>query len=155
MKMYCRFPFLLLIAIALWVPGPILAASPEDSTASAKSDQPATEKPPTQPPKLVRAVMCEEMDNLAPKNAGIIFSLSRGGVSCFTDFDPVPEKTYIYHSWYRRDRLITTKRLTLKPPRWSSFSRVQLRKADTGPWRVEIRDNSGSLQRILRFSIID
>ena len=104
---------------------------------------------------LVRAVMCETIQEYAPANPAVVFSIKLGRVSCFTEFDPVPEKTYIHHKWYQNDSLITEKRLTINPPRWSSFTSVQLRDADKGPWRVEITDENDTLMRTLRFSITD
>ena len=104
---------------------------------------------------LSKAVMCETIQEYAPVNTAVVFSIERGRVSCFTEFDPVPEKTYVYHRWYRRDGLITVKRLTINPPRWSSFTSVQLRDADKGPWRVEITDADNTLLHTLRFSITD
>ena len=105
--------------------------------------------------KLVRAVMCETIQEYAPVFPAVVFSIERGRVSCFTEFDQVPEKTYIHHKWYRHDSLVTVKRLTINPPRWSSFTSVQLRDADKGPWRVEITDGDDNLMRTLRFSITD
>jgi len=104
---------------------------------------------------LAKAVICESIQEYAPVNAAVVFSIERGRISCFTDFDPVPQKTYIHHKWYRRDSLVTVKRLTLNPPRWSSFTSVQLRDADKGPWRVEVTDADDTLLRTLRFSITD
>jgi hypothetical protein len=104
---------------------------------------------------LARAVMCETIQEYAPVNTAVVFSIERGRVSCYTEFDPVPDKTYIFHRWYRQDNLITVKRLTINPPRWSTFTSVQLRDADKGPWRVEITDKSGNLMHTLRFSITD
>lgn len=74
---------------------------------------------------------------------------------CFTAFDRVPRETNIYHDWIRRDSLIFRKKLVLKPPSWSSVSSIQLREADIGPWRVEIRDADGALLHVLRFSITE
>jgi hypothetical protein len=62
---------------------------------------------------------------------------------------------YIYQKWYHSDKLITTQKLRLKPPRWSTFSSIQLRVADKGPWRVEIADHEGNILNVLRFSITD
>jgi hypothetical protein len=118
-----------------------------------------TENPalPSAPKKLtlVKAVMCEEIDGLTPKNPAIVFSIALGRVSCFTSFDPVPTDGYVCHSWFFRDRLSTKIKLSLQPPRWSTFSSIQLREADQGPWRVEITDQEGQLLRQLRFSITD
>ena len=105
--------------------------------------------------KLVRAVMCETIQEYAPVFPAVVFYIERGRVSCFKEFDRVPEKTYIHHKWYRRDSLVTVKRLTINPPRWSSFTSVQLRDADKGPWRVEITDADDNPMRTLRFSITD
>ncbi len=104
---------------------------------------------------LDHAVMCEEIKDFTPQNQAVIFSIKIGKVSCFTSFDPVPEKTVIYHKWFHKDDPSTKKKLTLQPPRWATYSSIQLRETDKGPWRVEISDQNGNLLNILRFSIID
>ena len=115
-------------------------------------DDPA--KPPART-ALVRAVICEGIEAYAPFNPAVVFSLSMGKVSCFTEFDPVTHETVIYHKWYFHDRLTTRKKLTLKPPRWATFSSIQLRQEDKGPWRVEVVDGSERVIDVLRFSITD
>ena len=104
---------------------------------------------------MEHSVMCEEIKDFTPQNPAVVFSINIGKVSCFTSFDPVPEKTFIYHKWFHRDGPSTKKRLTLHPPRWATYSSIQLRETDKGPWRVEISDKKGNLLRILRFSITD
>ncbi|MCG6974453.1 MAG: DUF2914 domain-containing protein [Desulfobacterales bacterium] len=104
---------------------------------------------------LDRAVMCEDIKDFAPQNPAVVFSIKIGKVCCYTSFDPVPKKTFIYHKWFHRDSLSTNKRLYLQPPRWATFSTIQLRETDIGPWRVEISDQNGKLLYILRFSITD
>jgi hypothetical protein len=104
---------------------------------------------------LVEAVMCESIKDFTPQDQAILFSIGIGRISCFTSFDPVLEETHIYHNWFRRDKLSTRLKLSLHPPRWLTFSSIQLREADQGPWRVEITDKDGRILRILRFSITD
>lgn len=104
---------------------------------------------------MTQAVMCEAIENFQPVNPGVVFSISSGEVYCFSNFDPVIKKTHVLHKWYKKDKLIFTMRLTLSPPKWSTFSRVQIRDADKGPWRVEIRDEGDTLLQILRFSMAD
>ena len=104
---------------------------------------------------LSEAVMCEGIESYSPRTPAIVFSINIGKVSCYSSFDPVPEKTYIYHRWYFKDRLSTRKKLYLKPPRWATYTSIQLREADRGPWRVEISDKEGNIFKILRFSITD
>jgi hypothetical protein len=104
---------------------------------------------------LDRAVMCEGITDFAPHNPAVVFSIKIGKVFCYTSFDPVPEKTFIYHKWFHKDSPSTNKRLTLQPPRWATYSTIQLRETDKGPWRIEISDQNGKLLSILRFSITD
>ncbi len=104
---------------------------------------------------LKEAYMCEAVKNFYPINPAVVFSISVKSISSFTVFDPVPEKTVVYHKWYRKDRLTTTQSLTLEPPAWRTYSSIQLREADKGPWRVEIVGPKGSILKILRFSITD
>lgn len=104
---------------------------------------------------LVQAVVCERVEEGQPVYPAIVFSISLGEVACFTAFDPVPVHTVIFHEWYRKDRLTARIKLKLSPPRWSSVSRIQLREADKGPWRIEITDEQGNVLSSLRISITD
>ncbi len=104
---------------------------------------------------LVQAVMCEGIKDYKPLNPGVVFSVDIETVSCFTSFHGVRERTFIYQTWFHRDGLSTRRRLFLQPPRWSTFSSIQLRETDKGPWRVEVTDEQGHVLRVLRFSITD
>jgi hypothetical protein len=104
---------------------------------------------------LTKAVMCEAIKTLEPFNTAVAFPISVGKISCFTTFIGIGSATHALHKWYRRDILMTTKRLTLKPPNWSTYSSIQLREADKGPWRVEILSADNRLLKTLRFSVTD
>jgi hypothetical protein len=106
-------------------------------------------------PTLVQAVICEGMKDRIPQNQAAVFSISAGKIFCFTNFDPVPEKTVIHHNWFRTDILNTKIKLVLNPPKWSTFSSIQLRESDKGPWRVEVTDSEGTVLNMARFSITD
>jgi hypothetical protein len=106
-------------------------------------------------PVLAQASMCASLKEGSPCNPGVAFPVSQGRVICFSSFDPVPKKTSIFHSWYHRDVLITRQKLILNPPRWSTYSTIQLRESDKGPWRVELTDQDGRILEVLRFSITD
>lgn len=112
-------------------------------------------RPLDEPLALVRAVMCEYIDEFAPQNQAVVFSIEVGKISCFTSFSGIKHSTHALHKWYRRDQLVTTKRLSLKPPSWSTYSSIQLREADKGPWRVEILNNRNQIMKTLRFSVTD
>ena len=104
---------------------------------------------------LVQAVMCEDLLERIPQNSTTVFSIERRKAICFTSFDPVPEKTIIFHQWFHRDQTSAKMQLTLKPPRWSTYSSIQIRAEDIGPWRVEISDSQGHMLDVLRFSITE
>lgn len=112
-------------------------------------------KGPAETLTLVEAVMCESVREFVPVNQGVVFSSGIGRVHCYSSFDPVPNRTAIYHNWFHRDQLSSKQRLVLNPPRWSTFSTMQLREGDRGPWRVEVTDGNGHLLKVLRFSITD
>jgi hypothetical protein len=105
--------------------------------------------------KLTRAVMCESIEGYEPAHTAVTFSIDVGKISCYTSFEGINKPTHTYHKWYRRDALVTAKRLTLKPPSWSTYSSIQLRESDKGPWRVEIYDARNQWLETLRFSVTD
>ncbi|MGD8844911.1 MAG: DUF2914 domain-containing protein [Desulfobacteraceae bacterium] len=147
MRKGLSYPYLLTlgcswIAIILFFIQSALAA--EDKADSSEDDM-----------ALVRAVMCEFIDAFAPQNQAVVFSIDVGKISCFTSFDRIESSTFTRHKWFRRDELVTTKRLTLHPPSWSTYSSIQLREADKGPWRVEILNHRNQLIKTLRFSVTD
>lgn len=106
-------------------------------------------------PVISSAVLCEDVQERQPLYEGVVFSIGIGKIFCYTLFDPVPEKTFITHNWYNRDNLTTKIKLSLQPPRWTTYSAIQLRESDKGPWRVEITDSEGRILQVLRFSVTE
>lgn len=104
---------------------------------------------------LVQAIVCEEVRDGIPTSASLAFSIAAGKVYCFTLFDNISEGTVVYHHWIFRDRPSARIRLSLRAPRWATYSSIQLREADKGPWRVEIIDAGGRILKTLRFSVTD
>lgn len=104
---------------------------------------------------LTQAVMCEHIKGFGPANPAVTFPISFGKIYCFTSFKDISHNTFIYHKWFHKDRFVATNRFRVKAPRWSTFSIMQLRVADKGPWRVEITDDNGNLLKTLRFSVSD
>jgi hypothetical protein len=104
---------------------------------------------------LALAVMCEAVQNLKPVNEALTFPVSLGHVYCVSIFKQVSKPTVIFHRWYRRNELSTQIRLKLYPPHWTTYSVVQLREEDKGPWHIEVADQNGRVFGILRFSITD
>ncbi len=125
------------------------------SPANAENVESASVETPSGASVLVQASICEKVEMLDPVNQGAAFSVKRDRVFCLTTFNPVSQKSYVYHTWFQRNKLVKIKRLPLYPPRWTNFSSIQLRQADKGPWCVEINDREGHLLKILRFSVTE
>ncbi len=133
--------FVITVLIFLWGAPPAVKADAEDG--------------PTEKMVLGRALMCESIENFQPVNPAVVFSIGNEEVYCYSEFDPVYEKVKIFHKWFKKDKLIFSMPLTLSPPKWASLSKIQLRNADKGPWRVEIQDLEGNILKTLRFGISD
>ncbi|MDY7036143.1 MAG: DUF2914 domain-containing protein, partial [Thermodesulfobacteriota bacterium] len=146
MKLRLYISSLLVILIAALIPLKSSAQQEEDTASGTVSEKKLT---------LARAVMCEGINGQTPQGEAVVFSVKLGRVLCFSFFDPVPQQTSISHKWFFRDKINTEVKLSLKPLRWATFSRVHLRDTDKGPWRVEIIDQEGRVLHILRFSIVD
>jgi len=142
-----RILFILFIGFSFLAIPPLSAQTQSDPNGPAEA--------PAAGIKLVQAVMSEDLQERTPQNITTVFTIERRKAICFTAFDPVPEKTVIYHHWFHRDRPSAKLKLTLKPPRWSSYSTIQFRAEDIGPWRVEIADSNGQVFHILRFSVTE
>ena len=109
----------------------------------------------TASPKLIQALICEDIKDGIPALPAVTFPISAGKIYCYTFFDQVSEDTAVYHQWFFRDKPSARIRLPLKHPRWTTYSSIQLREADKGPWRVEISDANGRVLKTLRFSVTD
>lgn len=105
--------------------------------------------------ELGESTVCENVQNGIPEQAAVAFSVSLKRVYCYTGFKTVPENSFAYHNWYLREKLRASVKLTVRPPRWSTYSSIQLRDSDKGPWRIEITDEEGHILKTLRFSVID
>lgn len=102
-----------------------------------------------------KAFICEEIINREPAKKAVVFRNGIERIYCYTTMDKVRENTVIYHNWYKRDRLSSRIKLNAKSPRWATFSSIQLRDYDNGPWRVDITDVDGNILKVVRFSILD
>jgi len=145
--MHHRTLFVLFLAAILFSTWPVSAQSEPDTGDNTETSGGEI--------ALVQAVMCEDIQDQLPQNQTTVFSIEHRMAICFTAFDPVPRKTVIYHHWFHRDRPSAKIKLTLNPPRWSTYSSIQFREEDIGPWRVEITDSQGKVLQVLRFSITE
>ncbi|MFZ0613383.1 MAG: DUF2914 domain-containing protein [Desulfobacterales bacterium] len=137
---------LFLALAALLLPWPAAGQSP------GSDPSPAVQRPPL---VIGNCTACADVRNGVPEQAAAAFSADLKRVYCYTDFTSVSEKTVTYHNWYLRDKLKARIKLTLQPPRWSTYSSLPVHDSEKGPWRVEVTDEEGNLLKALYFSVID
>jgi hypothetical protein len=82
--------FLLLCGISVFLPQ---AGSAQQDETSTPGESPRTLN-------LSQAVMCEDVFANAPRNQTVVFSVAREKAVCFTSFDKVSAKTFIYHNFH-------------------------------------------------------
>ncbi|GEM_PF-185515 len=107
------------------------------------------------PPVLKQAVLCEKIEKSKPVYEGVVFSAGIERLFCFTYFEPVYGASEIFHKYYFNDKLEKKYPLSIKPPSFATYSRIDLRESDKGPWRVEITDAEDNILTEIRFSITD
>lgn len=105
--------------------------------------------------EVEKALICEEISNRNPSKKAVVFKNGIEKIYCYTLLDKVKDNSVIYHNWYKRDNLSSRIKLGVKPPRWGTYSSIQLRDYDNGPWKVDITDSEGNILKTLRFSILD
>jgi hypothetical protein len=103
----------------------------------------------------ISATMCEGISENLPLNLTVLFRVAGKCAYCWSSFQEIKEKSYVYHHWYRKDKLVSSVKLSIQPPRWATYSSIYLRESDKGPWRVDIVDNKDNILKTLRFSITD
>jgi hypothetical protein len=103
----------------------------------------------------ISATMCEGIGENLPLNPTVLFRVAGKIAYCWSSFGEIKEKSYVYHHWYRKDKLVSSIKLSIQPPRWATYSSIYLRESDKGPWRVDIVDNNDKIIKTLRFSITD
>jgi len=148
---------ILILLIGAWIP-PSAAQNkpaPIDDPAPDAAAKAAPRAPGDGRLSIGAASVCEAVKNSIPRNEAVVFSITLGRVYCFTDFLAVPQRTFIYHHWYFKDQKRASIKLLLRPPRWTTYSSLQLRSTDMGPWRVDITTEDGQVMRTLRFSILE
>lgn len=106
-------------------------------------------------PRMKIGLICESVKNGNCERPAVVFSVDKKQAFCYTLFENIVSPRIIYHRWYHRGELTTQIRLKLQPPRWATYSSIQLREADKGPWQVEVVDETGRVYGVLRFSITE
>lgn len=73
---------------------------------------------------------------------------------CFTrTFSADPIETSIKHVWLHDGQLAKETTLPVKGRRWRVYSTLPLNASSVGNWRVEVRDESGAVMKVVEFQV--
>jgi len=101
-----------------------------------------------------QVVICKNVVNRAPVDAGNSFSTSIDKIFCFTKIVGAKHPTEIIHVWYfdgtERDRIT----LSVDGSPWRTFSSKRLRPGDVGPWHVDVLDAGGNMLDRVAFDAV-
>ena len=98
-------------------------------------------------------VICKNVVNRAPVDAGNRFATSIDKIFCFTKIVGAKHPTKIIHVWYfdgtERDRVT----LSVGGSPWRTYSSKRLRPGDVGSWHVDILDAGGNMLDRVAFDV--
>ena len=99
--------------------------------------------------------VCAAVESGRPLGRSVVFPSAQGTLYCYSDFVQVAAPEQITHRWFFRDREVAHFKLVIQPPRWSSYSSLNIPARDTGPWRVDVVGEDGVVYGTARFSIVE
>jgi hypothetical protein len=134
MQKLCSFPPVILLITILAFP----AAGPAQSPGQLQVDT---------------AVVCRDVVNREPVDAGAKFPLAFGKLSCFTKVTGVESSSTITHIWYLGDQERFRVDLAVNGPTWRTFSTKAIRPGDAGSWRVDILGSAGAVLKSVPFEV--
>lgn len=107
-----------------------------------------------QPLRLAKAVACLGIQDREPVGTGQVFPATTPRVYCYTLVEGATEAQEILHVWYHGEQKVHDYALTVKGPRWRTWSYKTIYPGQRGPWRVDIvQGNSGVLLGSVSFTI--
>lgn len=100
------------------------------------------------------AVICRNVIDRQPIDAGTIFFDSVGQLYCFTKIVGAKNATTISHVWYYGNTEMFRKPLSVKAFTWRTYSLKRIPPYATGAWHVDILDAAGNRLEVINFQIM-
>lgn len=101
-----------------------------------------------------QTVICKNVVNRSPVDAGNSFATSIDKIFCFTKIVGANQPSEITHVWYfdgtERDRVT----LTVGGSPWRTYSSKRLRPNDVGSWHVDVLDAGGNMLDRVAFNVV-
>ena len=101
-----------------------------------------------------QTVICKNVVNRVPVDAGNSFATSVDKIFCLTKIVGANQPTEITHVWYfdgtERDRVT----LAVGGSPWRTYSSKRLRSSDVGSWHVDVLDAGGNMLDRVAFDVV-
>ena len=104
--------------------------------------------------EVADAVMCLGVQDREPVHAGDSFSSDVGKVWCWSKIKDGKGEV-IKHAYYHNDKEMAVVELSIGSPLWRTHSSKRILPGWTGPWRVDIIGEDGTLLKSLAFTIAE
>jgi hypothetical protein len=101
-----------------------------------------------------QAVICQDVVDRQPINAGDSFNSSVGKLFCFTKITGAQSPTQISHAWYFGDTQRAKVTLSVQASSWRTYSSKIIQPHEIGDWRVEVLGPGGDILETLKFTIL-
>jgi len=103
--------------------------------------------------KVADAVICKDVVDRTPVDAGNSFRASVGKLYCFTRITGAQEPTRITHVWYFGNTRWAWVSLKVGSASWRTYSSKAIQPHQVGSWHVDVLGPDGELLRTLEFEI--
>jgi hypothetical protein len=108
----------------------------------------------TAPPITVEeAVIAPRVENLTPVGPDVSFDSGVGKLYCFTRINSGQPPAVIKHLWFQGDRMVMEVTLPVKSASWRTYSTKTILPSATGPWKVDVTSEDGTVLKTLSFTI--
>lgn len=99
------------------------------------------------------AVIATDIENLTPVAPGDSFDATVGRLYCFTRIKTNGQSALIKHLWFHGDKIVMEISLPIKSSNWRTYSMKTILPSASGPWRVDVTSEDGTILKTLNFTI--
>ena len=103
--------------------------------------------------EVADAVICKDVVDRTPVDAGNSFKASVGKLYCFTRITDAQEPTSITHAWYFGKTQLAWVTLKVGSASWRTYSSKVIQPHQVGLWHVDVLGPDGDLLWTLEFEI--
>jgi len=104
--------------------------------------------------EVADAVICRDVSEREPVDAGEVFSSDVGKVWCWSKIKD-GKGAKIKHAYYYEGEQKAVVELAIGAPLWRTYSSKRILSSWTGRWRVDILDEEGQVLKSLEFTIVE